>query len=146
MTPLHVDLLRGAVNGSPVLGRSVAAVRGLLGRPDYVERYARRVDLGYGARSRPRIEVIFNGTAWAIELEDPADVESRLDRPLLLSSQRLQALIARRYAGAFALTRRYHCDAKGCFGIFVSRDGDRRLLFGVSHRHRFLSLQLTQPP
>jgi len=101
------------VNGFSVFGKPVAAVRGSLGRPDYVERYARRTDLGYGKRASPRVEVIFNGTAWAIALEDRRDVETRLGRPLRLAPAQLQALIARRYAGAFALTRRYRCDAKG---------------------------------
>jgi hypothetical protein len=145
---MHVDLAAGTVDGHPVLGRSVAAIRSSLGPPDYVERYKRRVDLGYGLRSRPRVEVIFNGTAWALELEDPSDVEARLGRPLTFAPRELQTLIARRYAGTFRLARSYHCDPKGCFGLFFSRDGSRRVIFGVSRGHRFLGLQLVEraPP
>jgi hypothetical protein len=143
---VHFDLAQATVDGHPIFGRSVAAIRSSLGPPDYVERYAHRVDLGYGARSRPRLEVIFNGTAWAIELEDPGAVEAQLGRPLALAPQALQTLIARRYAGLLRLVRAYRCDPKGCFGLFFNTDGSRRVIFGVSRGHRYIGLQLTHPP
>ncbi len=141
-----IDLAAGTVDGHPVLGRSVAAVRSSLGLADYVERYTRRIDLGYGPRTRPRLEVIFNGTAWALEFEDPNDTEAKLGRLLGLSPQTLQARIARLYSGAFRLVRSYRCDPKGCFGLFFSRDGVRRVIFGISRGHRYVGLQLTHPP
>jgi hypothetical protein len=144
--PVHFDLVHATVANHPVVGRTVAAVRRDLGRPTYVEHFARRIDLGYGSRTRPRLEVIFNGTAWAIVFEDPQDVEAKLGRLLELTPQALQARIARVYAGAFRLVRSYRCDAKGCFGLFFSRDGVRRLIFGVSRGHRYVGLQLTRPP
>ena len=143
---VHFDLAAGTVDGHPVLGLSVAAIRSTLGPPDYVERYVRRVDLGYGRRSRPRVEVIFNGTAWALDFEDPSDVEARLGRLLERTPRALQALIARRYAGVFRLVRSYRCDPKGCFGLFFNRDGRRRVIFGVSRGRRYVGLQLTHPP
>lgn len=140
------DFAYGTVDGHPVLGQTTAAIKRDLGRPDYLEHYPRRVDLGYGARTRPRLEVILNGTAWAIELESPADVEARLGKLLELTPQLLQARIAERYADIFTLTRSYRCDAKGCFGLFFSRDGSRRIIFGTARGHRFVGLQLTHPP
>jgi len=144
--PLHIDLARGTLDGRPVFGLSEAAITSSLGPPSYVEHYTRRVDLGYGSRSRPRVEVIVTGTAWAIELEDPADVEARLGLLLALPPTALQARIAARYAGVFRLVRSYHCDAKGCFGLFWNRDGSRRIIFGTSRGHRYVGLQLTQHP
>ena len=141
-----IDLAAGTIDGHPVLGRTVAAVRSSLGPADYAERYLRRIDLGYGSRTRPRLEVIFNGTGWALELEDPHDTEAKLGRLLELTPQALQARIARLYSGAFRLVRSYRCDPKGCFGIFFSRDGVRRVIFGISRAHRYLGLQLTHPP
>ena len=111
-----------------------------------MERYPRRVDLGYGTRTKPRLEVIFNGTAWALELEDPQATEARLGRLLQVTPQALQARFARVYAGAFRLVRSYRCDPKGCFGLFVSRDGARRVIFGISRGRRYVGLQSTHPP
>jgi hypothetical protein len=141
-----IDLLTGTVDGRPVLGNTAAVVRRNLGAPDYTERYAIRVDLGYGARARPRLEVIVTGTAWALELEDPADREAKLGRLLELTPRRLQARIARVYPGVFRLVRSYRCDRKGCFGLFFNRDGSRRLIFGISGGRRYVGLQLTHPP
>ena len=141
-----IDLAAGTVDGHPVLGRTVAAVRSSLGPADYSERYTRRIDLGYGPRARPRAEVIFNGTAWALVFEDSHDDEAKLGRLLELTPQALQARIARRYAGTFRLVRSYRCDPKGCFGLFFSRDGVRRVIFGISRGRRYVGLQLTHPP
>jgi hypothetical protein len=102
------------------------------------------VDLGYGPRSRPSVEVIVTGTTWSIELEDPGDVDARLGALLELSPAALQARIRARLAPGFHLVRSYRCDAKGCFGVFDSADGSRRLLFGRTRGHAFVSLQLTR--
>ncbi len=146
LAPLHFDLAAGTVSGQAVLGRSVAAIRSSLGPPDYVEHYPRRVDLGYGVNAAPRVEVIFNGTAWSLEFGDPTDVEARLGRVLTVPPLALQREIASTYAGAFRLVRSYHCDAKGCFGLFFDTDGSRRVIFGLSRGRRYVSLQLTSPP
>ena len=140
------DFAHGTVDGHPVFGQSVPAIEAGLGRPDYVEHFTRRVDLGYGARSRPRVEVIVNGTAWAIELESPSDVEARLGRLLELTPQALQTRIADRYAGVFPLGRSYHCDVKGCFGRFFNSNRSRRIIFGRTRGHTYVGLQLTNPP
>ena len=146
LAPLHFDLATGTVSGHAVLGRPVAAIRSSLGPPDYVEHYTHRVDLGYGINAAPRIEVIFNGTAWALEFGDPTDVEAKLGRVLTVTPQRLQEQIAATYAGSFRLVRSYHCDAKGCFGLFFSKDSLRRVIFGISRGKRYVGLQLTNPP
>jgi hypothetical protein len=141
---LHIDLARGQVEGHPVLGRPAEAITCALGPPSYVEHYPVRVDIGYGQRFRPRIEVIVTGTAWSIELEDPSDVDARLGSLLGLAPSVLQARIRTRLAQSFHPVRAYRCDAKGCFGVFASADGSRRLLFGRTRGHTFVSLQLTR--
>jgi hypothetical protein len=140
--PLHIDLGHGRVEGHPLLGRPAAAITRALGTPSFVEHYPVRVDLGSGPSSRPRIEVIVTGTAWSIEVEDPSDVDARLGALLELSPAQLQARIRARLAQHFRLVRSYRCEAKGCFGVFDSADGSRRLLFGTTRRHTFVSLQL----
>lgn len=139
---LHVDLAAGTVNGVPLLGRTPAAIRSALGPPDYVERYPRRVDLGYGSRTTPRVEVIVDGTAWALQFADPGDTDARLGPLLARPPRALQREIAATYGAVFRLVRSYRCDPKGCYGEFASRDGRRRLLFGVSRRHRYVNLRL----
>lgn len=146
LAPLHFDLAAGTISGRAVLGRPVAAIRSSIGPPDYVEHYTHRVDLGYGVNAAPRVEVIFNGTAWALEFGDPADVEAKLGRVLTVTPQTLQRRIEATYAAAFRLVRSYRCDAKGCFGLFFSKDGSRRVIFGVSRGKRYVGLQLTNPP
>ena len=146
LAPLHFDLAAGTISGHAVLGRPVAAIRSSLGPPDYVEHYTHRVDLGYGVNAAPRVEVIFNGTAWALEFGDPTDVEAKLGRVLTVTPQALQRQIAATYAGVFRLARSYHCDAKGCFGLFFNENGSRRVIFGISRGRRYVGLQLTSPP
>ena len=146
LAPLHFDLAAGTISGNAVLGRPVAAIRSSLGPPDYVEHYTHRVDLGYGVNAAPRVEVIFNGTAWALEFGDPTDVEAKLGRVLTVTPQALQRQIAATYAGVFRLARSYHCDAKGCFGLFFNENGSRRVIFGISRGRRYVGLQLTSPP
>jgi hypothetical protein len=146
LAPLHFDLVAGTVARHAILGRPVAAIRSSLGPPDYVEHYPRRIDLGYGVNAAPRVEVIFNGTAWSLEFGDPTDIEVRLGRVLTVAPRALQGEIATTYAGAFRLVRSYHCDPKGCFGIFFNKDGSRRVIFGISRGRRYVSLQLTSPP
>jgi hypothetical protein len=146
VAPLQLGLAAGTVSGHPVLGQPVAAIRRSLGPPDYVEHYARRVDFGYGVNAAPRVEVIFNGTAWALEFGDLTDREVKLGQVLAVPPQVLQRRIAATYAGIFRLVRSYHCDAKGCFGLFFSRDGLRRIIFGPSRGRRYLGLQLIHPP
>jgi hypothetical protein len=144
--PLHLDLRAGTVSGQPILGRTVAEVRAALGPPDYVEHYPRRIDLGYGKNSAPKVEVVLNGTAWSLEFAAPDDTETRLGRLLSATPRVLQQRIAKLYAQAFHLTRTYHCDPKGCFGLFESRDGQRRIIFGISSGRRYVGLQLSHPP
>lgn len=146
LAPLHFDLGSGTVSGHPVLGRPVAAIRTSLGPPDYVEHYTHRIDLGYGVNAAPRVEVIFNGTAWALEFGDPTDTEAKLGAVLTMPPRALEQRITATYGGAFRLVRSYRCDAKGCFGLFLSKDGARRVIFGISRGRRYVGLQLTNPP
>ena len=142
---LQFDLAAGSVSGMPVLGRTAAQVRAAYGPPDYVEHYPRRLDLGYGPRRSPEVELILNGTVWAVEFRALGDAEARAGRVLMLTPRALQARIATIYANAFRLVRSYRCDEKGCFGLFYSRSGERRIIFGISGAHRYVGLQLRNP-
>jgi hypothetical protein len=146
LAPLQFDLATATVSGHRVLGRPIAAIRSSLGPPDYTERYTSRVDLGYGVNAAPRVEVIINGTAWALEFGAATDTEARLGRVLTMAPRTLQRRIAATYSGVFRLVRSYRCDAKGCFGVFFNRDGSQRVIFGISHGRRYVGLQLTDPP
>ena len=42
--------------------------------------------------------------------------------------------------------RAYRCDVKGCFGLFYSADGERRIIFGIAYGKRYVGLQLRNPP
>ena len=90
--------------------------------------------------------MILNGTAWALEFGAADDSEARLGQLLKLAPRALQQRITADYAQAFRLTRSYRCDAKGCFGLFVSRDGERRIIFGISRSRRYVGIQLSHPP
>jgi hypothetical protein len=143
---LHFDLAAGTVSGVPVLGTTVAEVRAALGPPEYVEHCPRRIDLGYGPARSPKVEVILNGTAWAIEFGAADDTETRLGRVLALAPRALEGRIAAIYAKDVRLVRSYRCDRKGCFGLFDSRDGERRIIFGISGGRRYVGVQLRNPP
>jgi hypothetical protein len=144
--PLQFDLGAGTVSGAPILGLTEPQVRAALGPPGSVERFPVRVDLVYGPRKARRVEVIITGTAWAIEFASPDDVEAKLGRVLTLPPRVLQQRIARVYANAFRLVRGYRCDVKGCFGLFYSADGERRIIFGIAYNKRYVGLQLRNPP
>jgi hypothetical protein len=144
--PLQLDLAAGTVNGHPILGHTEAEVRSALGPPDYVEHFPRRIDLGYGTNKASKVEVIITGTAWALDFAAPDDTEAKLGRLLTVPPRVLQQRIARVYANAFRLVRSYRCDVKGCFGLFYSADGERRIIFGIAYKRRYVGLQLRNPP
>jgi hypothetical protein len=146
MVPLQFDLAEGTVSGKPILGLTEPQVRAALGRPDSVEHFPVRIDLVYGPREARRVEVIITHTAWALEFGSTDDVEAKLGRVLTVPPRVLQARIARVYANAFRLVRSYRCDVKGCFGLFYSSDGERRIIFGVAYGKRYVGLQLRNPP
>lgn len=147
----HVTLPAGAVDGVPVLGASVPRVEAALGLPDHVEHFARRRDLVYGPRARPRLEVIFAGpfddptaeTAWAVLVADPAATFTGAGQALAVPPQALERRLRRL---PLRETRRYRCDPAGCFGTFLSHDRKRRMIYGLQHGSRYLGVQVWPNP
>ncbi len=110
--------------GLALLGRTPAEVRARLGPPVSVERYPVRRDVRYR-----RFEVIFgDGRHVSAFLATPTD------RP---------AAVRATLVGVPALreTRRYRCDGKGCFGLFVLSDGKGRVIYGLNRGKPYLGVQ-----
>lgn len=110
--------------GLALLGLTPAAVAARLGRPVSVERYPVRRDFRYR-----RFEVIFGDGRHA-----SAFLATPTDRP---------AAVRATLAGVSTLheTRRYHCDAKGCFGLFALSDNKRRVIYGLNRGKPYLGVQ-----
>jgi hypothetical protein len=124
---VHVALATGRVDGSVVLGRSLARVEAVLGRPARVERYPVRVDLRFGG-----IEVIFgdgaHASAYVVPSAPPSVVRPRLQ------------------AAGLVEERRYRCDARGCFGTFFTRGRRRRVIYGLSRGRPYVGEQVWPEP
>jgi hypothetical protein len=146
-----ISLPGGAVDGQPLLGRTVPEVTAELGAASSVERYPHRRDLVYGPARRPRLEVIFHGpaanpsdqVAWAILAADPGTVVRGLGRVLAAPPVSLERTLE---TTGLREERRYRCDTRGCFGSFFSRDETRRVIYGLQHGARYLGVQVWPNP
>jgi hypothetical protein len=126
---VHVALATGRVNGDSILGRNVAQVEAVFGRPVSVERYPVRRDLLFHG-----IEVIFGNGKTA-----SAYVVTGVARPAALRAE-LSATPGLRES------RRYRCDAKGCFGTFFTQNGKRRVIYGLNRGSPYLGEQAWPQP
>jgi hypothetical protein len=136
--PQHsVDLATGRVDGSRILGRTIAGVTAALGRPDFRVGPQSRYRIGWGDRSNFSIEVIFHKSgaverAWSISFERGPIRDAKLGDLLTHNSRSLQASILARYGHAFKLARPYACTAGNCVGEFAPRTGAHlHLTFGT---------------
>lgn len=120
---VHVALATGRVDGHVILGRTQAQVRAVLGRPLAIDRFPVRRDLRFRG-----IEVIFGDGVHASAYVVPGAAPAVERQRLLATGLREE--------------RRYRCDAKGCFGTFFTRDGRRRVIYGVSRGKPYLGEQL----
>jgi hypothetical protein len=133
-----VDLATGRVDGRVVLGRTIAQVTAVLGRPDFRVGPPLRHRIGYGPQGDFSTEVIFRRTggvqrAWSIVFRHGAVRDVKIGQLLRRSSQSLQASILSGYRDAFRLVRAYACRPPGnCVGEFASRSGAHpHLTFGT---------------
>ncbi len=110
--------------GLALLGRTPAEVRARLGPPASIERYPVRRDFRYR-----RYEVIFG---------DGRHVTAFLATPTARPAA-VRATLAR--VGTLRETRRYRCDAKGCFGLFVLQGKRRRVIYGLNRGKPYLGVQ-----
>jgi hypothetical protein len=135
-TGRSVDLATGRVNGHRVLGRTVAQVTAVLGRPDFRVGPRSRYRIGYGPQGSFSTEVIFRSSggiqrAWSIVFER-GPVRDLKVGDLLQRSAALQRAILDKYGATFRLVRPYACKGKAqCSGEFAARSGPLRLTFGT---------------
>ena len=126
---LHVAWATGRMDGHVVLGRSAAQVEAIFGAPLSVERYPVRRDLRYR-----RFEVIFGDGRHA-----SAILVTAVSAPQAFR-RGLQALPGLRES------RRYHCDARGCFGTFFTRDHRLRVIYGLNRGQPYAGAQVWPQP
>jgi hypothetical protein len=136
-----VDLVNGSVDGRRILGRTVAGVTAVLGRPDFRHGNRRLYRIGWGTQTDFSMEVIFNRTngalrAWSIVFARPPVRDARIGELLGRTSISLQAAVESMYADVFKLVRGYRCRAGSCVGEFAQRDGPLHLSFGTFPAHR----------
>ena len=123
----QITFTTGRVDGHSVLGRTVPEVVGALGRPTRSEQFRVRRDLRFRG-----LEVIFDDGlhASAILVTDPA-----VARP-----PRAMRLVLTRTTG-LRESRRYRCDARGCFETFFAGGGRLRVIYGLERAKPYVGLQ-----
>jgi hypothetical protein len=141
-----VDLTSGRLDGSRVLGQTVAQVTAALGRPDY-RLPSPRYRIGWGQRPDFAVEVLFRRShgilrAWSIAFERGPVRDVKLGDLLGRRSAALQRAVRSQYADSLTLVRPYACKGNGeCVGEFAPRPGSHlHLTFGT---HRVLGTWLT---
>ena len=146
-TAHSVDLASATIDGHRVLGRTVAGVTAVLGRPDFRAGNQQRYRVGRDEPTDFSLEVLFRrsgGTlrAWSVVFERGAVRDPKLGDLLARLPVSLQAAIRSRYADRYRLLRGYHCRANGdCVGEFAQPSGSLRLSFGTEPAHgRWLTL------
>jgi hypothetical protein len=131
-----VDLTTGRMDGHLILGRTVAEVTAVLGRPDFRSGPRSSYRIGWGARPDFAVEVIFRPSggverAWSIAFERGPVRDVRLGDLLGRSSAALQSAVRSRYADTFKLLRPFACKNGRCVGEFAARSGTIHVTFGT---------------
>lgn len=143
----RIDLTSGEFDGHEVLGRSVADVTAVVGRPDFVSGSRRLRRLGWGRRDSFSFAVLFrpvNGRLRARTLifESGSARDVSIGDVLRRTPKGLQSVIESKYANAFVLVRSFRCRSAGlCTGEFKSVDSSLHLTFGrTARRGTFLTV------
>jgi len=121
---LHVAWATGRVEGHAVLGRSPAQIEESFGAPVSVERYPVRRDFRYR-----RFEVIFGDGLHASALLVTGVAAPAAFRAVLSRTPGLHE------------SRRYRCDARGCFGTFFTGDRRVRVIYGLNRDRPYAGVQ-----
>lgn len=168
--PTQFDLATGAVNGRILLGKSPQTLLTVLGKPTLLDGLgvtgmsleAVRTILntpstshhvavwGKGKVWHVAAQVGLKGTTapvvWSLIFADPADREARLGTLLARKPKAIGQGLRNRYADRFTASRPYSCgkQAGSCYGVFSSKDGQRKITFGLfaSSQIRFVNLWL----
>ena len=169
--PTRFDLATGAVNGKVLLGKSPQTLITALGKPTLLDGLAikgmsREAVLqilatpsanhhvavwGTGKIWHVAAQVGLKGTnapvVWSLIFADPADREARLGTVLARRPKAIGQGFRNRYADMYKATRPYQCGTKAgsCYGVFSSKDGRRKITFGLvaGSKIRFVNLWLT---
>jgi hypothetical protein len=169
--PTRFDLSTGAVNGKVLLGKSPQTLITALGRPtllDGLEIKGMSLEAVRQILSTPSenhhvavwstgktwhvaAQVGLKGTSapvvWSLLFADPADREARLGTVLSRQPKAIGQALRNRYADTYTASRPYACGAKAgsCYGIFSSKDGHRKITFGLfaSSKIRYVNVWLT---
>ncbi|HET8606400.1 MAG TPA: hypothetical protein VFL66_05155 [Gaiellaceae bacterium] len=170
-TSTRFDLATGAVNGKVLLGKSPQALLAALGKPTLLDglelkgmsELAVKTILetpsshhhvavwGKGKVWHVAAQVGPKGTrqpvVWSLIFADPTDRESRLGPVLTRKPRAIGQSIRNHYEDSFEASRPYACGKKpgSCYGVFSSKDGRRKITFGLfaGSKIRFLNLWLT---
>jgi hypothetical protein len=136
-----LDLSTGTVDGTRVLGRSVAGVTAALGRPDFRLAGGECCRIGWGTPTEFSIEVLFRHSrsawrSWSIVFRRGGlVVDVRIGDLPNRPSPALQHQVIAKYGKTYRLVRMYACRTKGfCSGEFAQRGGLLHFAFGTERR------------
>jgi hypothetical protein len=144
--PVGLDISTGRVNGKAVLGRTLAGVIRLFGRPDSYLRTPNVTYVRYGPPLTFSLLVLFRTqgkalVAHSLAFQDPATREVRLGRVLAQQPGAIERALRRRYGRLFRLAQPYACSGgEECSGEFRALSGTRRITFGLAAGHPFVTL------
>ncbi|MGZ4310366.1 MAG: hypothetical protein ACXVRG_13645 [Gaiellaceae bacterium] len=169
--PTKFDLSTGAVNGRILLGKSPETLITVLGRPTLLDGLAIKGMSLEAVRQilatpseNHHVAVWSTGTVWHVAAQvglkgtnapvvwsllfaDPTDREARLGTVLTRQPKAIGQSLRNRYGDTFKASRPYSCgkQAGSCYGIFTSKDGHRKITFGLfaSSKIRYVNLWLT---
>ena len=132
----RVSLATGELDGRQVLGRSIAEVTAVLGKPDFTSGPRRRLRVGWGRPDDFTLAVLFSPVdgrlrARTLVFERGTVRDDRVGNLLARTPKSLQAAIASRYGSELVLVRRYQCRTRGlCVGEFKTTDASLHVTFG----------------
>ena len=143
----RIDLTSGELDGHRILGRSVADVTAVLGKPDFVSGSRRLRRIGWGRPDSFRFAVLFrpvNGSlrARTLVFESGSVRDVSIGDVLSRTSKALESAIESKYGNKFVLARSYRCRSAGlCTGEFKSTNSNLHLTFGrTARRGTFLTV------
>jgi hypothetical protein len=135
----RVSLASGELDGRQVLGRSIAEVTAMLGKPDFRSGSLRRPRIGWGRPDNFTFAVLFRPVdgrlrASTLVFERGTIRDDRVGNLLSRTPKSLQAAIASRYGTELVLVRPYQCRTRAglCVGEFKTTAAKFHVTFGRS--------------
>jgi hypothetical protein len=135
----RVSLASGELDGRQLLGRSMAEVKAVLGKPGFRSGPRRRPRIGWGRPDNFTIAVLFRPVdgrlrASTLVFERGTFKDDRVGNLLTRRPKSLQARIASRHGNELVLVRPYQCRTRRglCVGEFKTIDARLHVTFGRS--------------